>query len=112
SNPSTISSTTAATLGTHSSISPGRSCPSRDATGQQSVTQTEDWYESRRPRRNSVRYPMNAGLCGRVDRLSLPPSFRAQQEQAQMANVISFDNQVGRMFVREGYNIPAILYPP
>src|SRR5262249_38284172 len=44
SNPSTISSTTAATLGTHSSTSPGRSCPSRDATGQQSVTQTEDWY--------------------------------------------------------------------
>ena len=45
SNPSTISSTTAATLGTHSSISLGRSCPSRDATGQQSVTQTEDWYK-------------------------------------------------------------------
>jgi len=44
SNPSTISSTTAATPGTHSSTSPGRSCPSRDATGQQSVTQTEDWY--------------------------------------------------------------------
>src|SRR5215510_13142005 len=44
SNPSTISSTTAATLGTHSSTSPGRSCLSRDATGQQSVTQTEDWY--------------------------------------------------------------------
>jgi hypothetical protein len=41
SNPSTISSTT---LGTHSSISPGRSCPSRDATGQQSVTQTEEWF--------------------------------------------------------------------
>src|SRR5262249_27155454 len=44
SNPSTISSTTAATLGTHSSTSPGRLCPSRDATGQQSVTQSEDWY--------------------------------------------------------------------
>src|SRR5215831_5304711 len=44
SNPSTISSTTAATLGTRSSTSPGRSCPSPDATGQQSVTQTEDWY--------------------------------------------------------------------
>src|SRR5215467_12063887 len=44
SNPSTISSTTAATLGTHSSTSPGRSCPSPDAIGQQSVTQTEDWY--------------------------------------------------------------------
>src|SRR5262249_51727726 len=44
SNPSTISSTTAATLGTHSSNNPGRSCPSRDATGQQSVTQSEDWY--------------------------------------------------------------------
>src|SRR5215468_7381647 len=44
SNPSTISSTTAATLGTHSSTNPGRLCPSRDATGQQSVTQSEDWY--------------------------------------------------------------------
>src|SRR6516162_11003780 len=44
SNPSTISSTTAATLGTHSSTSPGRLCPSHDATGQQSVTQSEDWY--------------------------------------------------------------------
>src|SRR5262249_48725263 len=38
SNPSTISSTIAATLGTHSSTNPGRLCPSRDATGQQSVT--------------------------------------------------------------------------
>src|SRR5262245_51683338 len=45
SNPSTISSTTAATLGTHSSTNPGRLCPSRDATGQQSVTQSEDWYK-------------------------------------------------------------------
>jgi hypothetical protein len=43
SNPSTISSITAATPGTHSSTNPGRSCPSRDATGQQSVTQSEDW---------------------------------------------------------------------
>src|SRR5262249_47878031 len=43
SNPSTISSTIAATLGTHSSTNPGRLCPSRDATGQQSVTQSEDW---------------------------------------------------------------------
>ncbi len=43
-NPSTISSTTAATLGTHSSTNPGRLCPSLDATGQQSVTQSEDWY--------------------------------------------------------------------
>src|SRR5262249_22172488 len=32
------------TLGTHLSTSPGRLCPSRDATGQQSVTQSEDWY--------------------------------------------------------------------
>src|SRR5215831_8686973 len=45
SNPSTISSTTAATLGTHSSTTPGRSCPSPAAIGQQSVTQTEDWYK-------------------------------------------------------------------
>src|SRR5262245_616520 len=46
SNPSTISSTIAATLGTHSSTNPGRLCPSRDATGQQSVTQSEDWYNA------------------------------------------------------------------
>src|SRR5262249_2738629 len=46
SNPSTISSTTAATLGTHSSTNPGRLCPSRDATGQQSITQSEDWYKT------------------------------------------------------------------
>src|SRR5262249_40889628 len=46
SNPSTISSTTAATLGTHSSTNPGRLCPSRDATGQQSITQSEDWYQT------------------------------------------------------------------
>src|SRR6516162_6662775 len=44
SNPSTISSITAATLGTHSLTNPGRLCPSRDVTGQQSVTQSEDWY--------------------------------------------------------------------
>ena len=37
SNPSTISSTTAAMPGIHSSTNPGRSCPSRSATGQQSV---------------------------------------------------------------------------
>jgi hypothetical protein len=49
SNPSTISSTIAATLGTHSSTNPGRLCPSRDATGQQSVTQSEDWSLSNRP---------------------------------------------------------------
>jgi hypothetical protein len=35
---------TAATLGTHSLTNPGRLRPSRDATGQQSVTQSEDWY--------------------------------------------------------------------
>src|SRR6516162_2157663 len=51
SNPSTISSTTAATLGTHSSTNPGRLCPSRDATGQQSVTQSEDWYYTKTRRR-------------------------------------------------------------
>ena len=48
SNPSTISSTTAATLGIHSSTNPGRSCPSRNAIGRQPVTQSEDWYK--RPR--------------------------------------------------------------
>src|SRR6266478_1801817 len=46
SNPSTISSTTAVTPGTPSSISPGRSCPSRTAIGQAWVTQCEDWYKS------------------------------------------------------------------
>jgi hypothetical protein len=45
SNPSTISSTTAATPGTRSSISPGRSCPSRAAIGRAWVTQCEDWYK-------------------------------------------------------------------
>src|SRR5262249_33551183 len=30
--------------GTLSSTNPGRSCPSRDAIGRQSVTQSEDWY--------------------------------------------------------------------
>src|SRR5262249_12656366 len=55
SNPSTISSTTAATLGTRSSTSPGRSCPSPDATGQQSVTQTEDWYKAYLSEHQSLR---------------------------------------------------------
>src|SRR5262249_6242592 len=49
SNPSTISSTTDATLGTHSSTNPGGLCPSRDATGQQSITQSEDWYNTAEP---------------------------------------------------------------
>ena len=44
SNPSTISSITAATLGTRSSISRGKSCPSPAAIGQPQVTQSEDWY--------------------------------------------------------------------
>jgi hypothetical protein len=34
-------SITAPTPGTHSSTNPGRSCPSRDPTRQQSVTQSE-----------------------------------------------------------------------
>src|SRR5205807_4682231 len=45
SNPSTISSITAATLATRSSISRGKSCPSPAAIGQPQVTQSEDWYE-------------------------------------------------------------------
>src|SRR6516164_6557136 len=60
SNPSTISSTTAATLGTHSSTNPGRLCPSRDATGQKSVTQSEDWYK--RPLRGLCP-PYDGGVC-------------------------------------------------
>ena len=45
--PLTISSITAATPGIRSSISPGRSCPSRAAIGRPSVTQCE---ERSRPR--------------------------------------------------------------
>src|SRR5206468_2285995 len=48
SNPSTISSITAATLGTRSSISRGKSCPSPAAIGQPQVTQSEDWYKASR----------------------------------------------------------------
>src|SRR6201982_2877730 len=48
SNPSTISSITAATLGTRSSISRGKSCPSPAAIGQPQVTQSEDWYNTRK----------------------------------------------------------------
>src|SRR6202040_2424424 len=44
SNPSTISSISAATLGTPSSNSLGKSRPSRAATGQPWVTQCEYWY--------------------------------------------------------------------
>src|SRR5215207_7581813 len=46
SNPSTISSTTVATPGTPSSISPGKSCPSHAVIGPSSVTQYEDWYKT------------------------------------------------------------------
>jgi hypothetical protein len=46
SNPSTTSSITAATPGTRSSTSRGKSCPSRTAIGQPQVTQSEDWYKS------------------------------------------------------------------
>ena len=44
SNPSTTSSITAATPGTRSSISRGKSCPSPAAIGQPQVAQSEDWY--------------------------------------------------------------------
>src|SRR5262249_2097637 len=44
SNPSTTSSITAATPGTRSSISCGKSGASRAAIGQPQVTQSEDWY--------------------------------------------------------------------
>src|SRR5262249_11926049 len=40
----TTSSITAATPGTCSSISRGKSCPSPAAIGQPQVTQSEDWY--------------------------------------------------------------------
>src|SRR4029450_2125485 len=55
SNPSTISSTTAATPGTRSSISPGRSCPSRAAIGRAWVIQCEDWYKAGKPRSAGTR---------------------------------------------------------
>src|SRR5262249_50982685 len=42
SNPSMTSSITAATPGTRSSISRGKSCPSRAAIGQPQITQSED----------------------------------------------------------------------
>src|SRR4029077_6704037 len=45
SNPSTISSITAATPGTPSSISLGRSCPSLVANGHSSVNHHEVWYK-------------------------------------------------------------------
>ena len=45
--PLTISSITAATPGIRSSISPGRSCPSRAAIGRPSVTQCEEGSRSR-----------------------------------------------------------------
>src|SRR6476619_4088249 len=47
SNPSTKSSTTAATRGTRSSINPGKSCPSLAAIGQSPVNHCEGWYETR-----------------------------------------------------------------
>ena len=67
SNPSTISSITAATLGTPSSISLGKSCPSHAATGQPWVTQCEDWYSGRirQPRRGrSACHPHDLGDAG------------------------------------------------
>src|SRR5215204_6788083 len=42
----TTSSITAATPGTLSSISPGKSCPSRYVIGLSSVTQSEGWYKA------------------------------------------------------------------
>src|SRR3954464_2909064 len=45
SNPSTTSSTIAATPGTRSSTSPGKSCPSLAVIGQSPVTYCEDWYK-------------------------------------------------------------------
>jgi len=47
SNPSTTLSITAATPGTRSLISRGKSCPSPAAIGQPQVTQSEDWYNPR-----------------------------------------------------------------
>src|SRR5215212_9022799 len=44
SNPTTTSSITAASPGTRSSTSPGKSCPSPAAIGRKSVNQSENWY--------------------------------------------------------------------
>src|SRR5262245_12591096 len=67
SNPSTISSTTVATLGTRSSISPGRSCPSRVASGPASVTQCEDWYKSVHVEEDDDGETIIVQLCGECD---------------------------------------------
>src|SRR5262249_47165589 len=58
SNPSTTLSITAATPGTRSSISRGKSCPSPAAIGQPQVTQSEDWYYSCHP---ILRRPVGRG---------------------------------------------------
>src|SRR6266478_5975517 len=63
SNPSTISSITAATLGTRSSISRGKSCPSPAAIGQPQVTQSEDWYKLRQ--KNQITRCKNEGKIRR-----------------------------------------------
>ena len=48
SNPSTTLSITAATPGTRSSISRGKSCPSPAAIGQPQVIQSEDWHKTQK----------------------------------------------------------------
>src|SRR5262249_41100865 len=86
SNPSTISSTTAATLGTHSSTNPGRLCPSRDATGQQSITQSEDWYNFR----NGCLFGTSMLINGRLGRqLSLVLSGIAKGRGAGFLFVVT-----------------------
>src|SRR5262245_39377291 len=78
SNPSTISSTTAATLGTHSLTNPGRLCPSRDATGQQSVTQSEDWYKSAEMLQCRPRPPERSAPLRLEDRLEQRSKAKAR----------------------------------
>ena len=50
SSPTRTSLTTAALPRTRSSISPGKSCPSPAANGQQSVSHREDWYKPHQSR--------------------------------------------------------------
>ena len=61
SNPSTTLSITAATPGTRSSISRGKSCPSPAAIGQPQVIQSEDWYKGSISSCDGVGYAGSSG---------------------------------------------------
>src|SRR5215813_10716803 len=71
SNHSMISSITAAMPGTLSSISPGRSCPSRAAIGRTWVIQCEDWYYTSRLLAGILLIVLPTVMIGGVSILSL-----------------------------------------